>query len=184
MSAESALERYEARIRAGKPEAVIMIGAYKPCAEFIKVAKKVGMDAVFLNVSFVGSKALAKELGNAGEGVVVTQVVPFHMDTSIPLVAQYQAALKQANPDAEPGFVSLEGYMVGRFFIEALRRIEGEPTRQGLLDVITQTATFDLGGVELIYGSDDNQGMDQVFLTVIQSDGTFQAVDRLTRKTS
>ena len=171
-------------IRKGKPEAVIMIGAYKPCAEFIKVAKKAGIDATFLNVSFVGSKALAKELGKAGEGVVVTQVVPFPEDTSIPLVAQYQAALKRANPGSEPGFVSLEGYMVGRFIIEALNRIEGEPSRDALLDVIANTRDFDLGGVTLTYGPDDSQGMDEVFLTVIQADGNFKAVDRLPKKTS
>ncbi len=64
-------------IRKGEPEAVIMVGPYKPCAEFIKLARSVKLDAVFVNISFVGSNALAKELGNAGGGVVITQVVPF-----------------------------------------------------------------------------------------------------------
>jgi len=72
-----AVKRAVLSIRKGDPEAVIMIGAYKPCAEFIRLAKKVGLKTKFLNVSFVGSKALAKDLGAAGEGVIVTQVVPF-----------------------------------------------------------------------------------------------------------
>jgi hypothetical protein len=33
----------------------------------------------------------------------------------------------------------------------------------------------------LSYGPDDNQGMDRVFLTVIQADGSIKPVDRLTR---
>src|SRR3990172_4750330 len=74
-------------IRKGNPEAVIMVGPYKPCAQFIKLARQVKMDAQFINISFVGSNALAKELGNAGGGVVVTQVVPFPEDASIPAVA-------------------------------------------------------------------------------------------------
>ena len=167
------------KIRKADPQAVVMVGAYKPIAAFIKLAGKVGMKATFVNISFVGSKALAKELGDAGPGVVVTQVVPFPWDTSIPLVADYQAALKANNPDAEPGFVSLEGYMVGRITIMALAKIDGEVTRQKLMDVIASTGSFDLGGVTLTYGPNDNQGMDQVFLTVIQPDGSFKAVERL-----
>ena len=61
------------------PDAVIMISPYKPAAEFIKLAKQVKLNATFVNISFVGSDALAKELGNEGAGVVVTQVVPFPM---------------------------------------------------------------------------------------------------------
>jgi ABC-type branched-subunit amino acid transport system substrate-binding protein len=165
-------------IRKGNPEAVIMIGAYKPCAEFIKLARQVKLDAVFMNVSFVGSNALAKELGDAGKGVVITQVVPFPEDASVPLVASYQAALKAVDANAQPGFVSLEGYMAGRLVIEALKKVPGEPTRKALLDTILANS-FDLGGITLAYGKDDNQGMDQVFLTVIQGEGKFKPVKAL-----
>ena len=50
-------------IQKGKPEAVIMVGPYRPCAEFIKLARQVKLDAVLVNISFVGSNALAKEAG-------------------------------------------------------------------------------------------------------------------------
>jgi branched-chain amino acid transport system substrate-binding protein len=168
-------------IRKAGPEAVVMVGPYKPCAEFIKLAHRLKLDAVFVNISFVGANALAKELGEDGKGVVVTQVVPFPGDMSIPLVARYQKALKAANPDAQIGFVSLEGYMVGRLVIEALGKVKGPVTRAGLLSTIKEVGTFDLGGITLSYGPDDNQGMDQVFLTVIQADGSFKPVDRLER---
>ena len=168
-------------IRKAGPEAVVMVGSYKPCAEFIKLAHRLKLDAVFVNISFVGANALAKELGEDGKGVVVTQVVPFPGDMSIPLVARYQKALKAANPDAQIGFVSLEGYMVGRLIIEALGKVKGPVTRAGLLSTIKEVGTFDLGGITLSYGPDDNQGMDQVFLTVIRADGSFKPVDRLER---
>jgi branched-chain amino acid transport system substrate-binding protein len=168
-------------IRKAGPEAVVMVGPYKPCAEFIKLAHRLKLDAVFVNISFVGANALAKELGEDGKGVVVTQVVPFPGDMSIPLVARYQKALKAANPDAQIGFVSLEGYMVGRLIIEALGKVKGPVTRAGLLSTIKEVGTFDLGGITLSYGPDDNQGMDQVFLTVIRADGSFKPVDRLER---
>jgi branched-chain amino acid transport system substrate-binding protein len=166
-------------IRKADPEAVVMVGSYKPCAEFIKLARRLKLNAVFVNISFVGADALAKELGEDGKGVVVTQVVPFPGDTSLPLVARYQKALKAANPDAQAGFVSLEGYMVGRLVVDALGKMKGPVTRAGLLSTIKEVGTFDLGGITLSYGPDNNQGMDQVFFTVIQADGKFKPIDHL-----
>jgi branched-chain amino acid transport system substrate-binding protein len=165
-------------IRKGNPEAVIMVGAYKPCAEFIKLARQVKMDSQFINISFVGSNALAKELGAAGAGVIITQVVPFPEDASIPLVASYQAALKAADANAKPGFATLEGYMVGKLVVAALQKVGGEPTRKAFLDTVL-SGSFDLGGVTLAYGAGDNQGMDEVFLTTIQPDGSFKAITSL-----
>src|SRR5579872_137083 len=126
-------------IKKAEPDAVIMICPYKPAAEFIKLAKQIKLNSTFVNISFVGSNALAKELGPAGAGVVVTQVVPFPQDTAIPLVAAYQSAFKAANPSGTPGFVSLEGYMVGRLVVAALGKLDGEITRKALLDAIAKT---------------------------------------------
>jgi branched-chain amino acid transport system substrate-binding protein len=134
-----------------------------------------------VNISFVGANALANELGEDGKGVVVTQVVPFPWDAKLPLVARYQKALKAATPDAQIGFVSLEGYMVARLIVEALEKIRGPITRASLLSTIKEVGTFDLGGITLSYGPNDNQGMDQIFLTVIQADGSFKPVERLER---
>ena len=167
------------KIHRSNPQAVVTVGAYKPIAAFIKRAREAGMNSVFVNISFVGSKALAQELGPNGRGVVITQVVPFPWDTSLPLVERYQRAIKATNPKAEFGFVSLEGYMVGRLTVMALQRMQGQPTRANLLKAITGSGPFDLGGVILTFGPGDNQGMDRVFLTVIKPDGSFRAVNAL-----
>lgn len=161
-------------LKRAEPEAVVMVGPYKPCAEFIRLARKLAFNPVFVNISFVGASALAKELGPDGKGVVVSQVVPFPWDTSLKVVADYQAAIKGA-----PDFVSLEGYLVGRLAIAALEKMGGAPTRDGLIKAIKDTGTFDIGGLAMTYGPMKNQGLDQVFLTVIQADGSFKAVDKL-----
>ena len=140
-----------------------MVSPYKPAAEFIKLAKQVRLDATFVNISFVGSDALVKEVGSAGAGVVITQVVPFPNDAAIPVVGRYQAALKANAADAQPGFVSLEGYLVGRAIIAALEKVNGDPTRQALIEAVQKIGTFDLGGFKLTYGLSNNRGSDQVF---------------------
>ena len=168
-------------LRKAAPEAVVMVGAYQPSAEFIKLARKIEFNPVFVNISFVGASALAKALGNEGAGVIVSQVVPFPWDASIKVISDYQAAIKAADPKAEPEFVSLEGYLVGRLAIAALERAGPEPTRAGLLKVIKESGAFDVGGLTMTFGPDDNEGLDKVFMTVIQPDGSFKAVDRLIR---
>jgi ABC-type branched-subunit amino acid transport system substrate-binding protein len=165
-------------IMKGNPEAVVTVGPYKPVAEFIKLAHQVKMNPVFVAISFVGSDSLAQELGKDGAGVIVSQVVPFPSDASLPIVADYRKALTADDAKAKPGFVSLEGYLVGRLVVEALERVDGEPTREKLLDAI-YGSPFDLGGITLRYGPSRNQGSDQVFFTILQADGTFKPVVRL-----
>jgi branched-chain amino acid transport system substrate-binding protein len=136
------------------------------------------MAAVIVAISFVGSDSLAEELGNQGAGVVISQVVPFPWDKSLPVAVSYRAAIAAVNPNSKPGFVSLEGYLVGRLVVEALKRIPGEPTREALLDTIAK-APFDLGGVKLSFGATQNQGSNQVYFTILQSDGSFKPVLKL-----
>ena len=163
-------------LRQGDPQAVIMIGAYQPVATLINWAKHTGMDAVFLTVSFVGSNALAEALGATGAGVVVTQVVPFPTDDSLPVVAAYLNALSIYSPDAVPGFVSLEGYLAGRLAIEGLERCGVELSRTCFLDSLRSTETVDIDGFQLHYGESDNQGSDEVFMTAIGDDGAYHPV--------
>jgi ABC-type branched-subunit amino acid transport system substrate-binding protein len=167
-------------IMKAQPEAVVTVAPYKPVAEFIKLAHQVKLDAIFVAISFVGSDSLAAELANQGAGVIVSQVVPFPWDTSLPVVASYQNAIAAADPNAKPGFVSLEGYLVGRLVVEALERINGEPTREGLLAAIGEKP-FDLGGLTLSYTPARNQGSDQVFFTILQADESFRPVTQLVR---
>src|SRR4029077_6892807 len=114
----------------------VMVGTYAPCAEFIHLARTSGFNPVFVNISFVGASALARELGPEGAGVIVSQVVPFPWDATVKVVADYQAAVKALNPNFKPDFVSLEGYLSGRLVAAALEMVGPNPTRAELLRVI------------------------------------------------
>ena len=159
-------------LRRGDPEAVVLVGAYRPVAALIAWARFLGEDWTFVTISFVGSNALADELGADGDGVFVTQVVPFPGDVSLPVVAAYQNALAAHDPGAEPGFVSFEGYLAGRLAIAGLDRCGRDLTRDCFLNRILQGEPVNIDGFELTFGNDDNQGSDRVFLTVI-SDGRY-----------
>ncbi|MBH5400375.1 ABC transporter substrate-binding protein [Bradyrhizobium sp. CNPSo 4010] len=166
-------------IKRADPEAIVMVGTYGPCAEFIKLAHRSGARPTFVNISFVGANALAAELGAEGEGVIVSQVVPFPWDRSLKLVADYQAAQKAFDPTLTPDFVSLEGYLSGRLAAAALEKAGPNPTRASLLRAINDTGRFDISGSIVTVGTRMLDTPPKVFLTVIQRDGTFKAVDRL-----
>ena len=163
----------------GEPQAVIMIGAYEPVASLILWARHTGLDVVFMTVSFVGSNALAEELGPGGEGVYVTQVVPFPTDDSRTVTAAYLDALEAYSPESTPGFVSFEGYLAGRLAIAGVEGCGQEVSRACFLDTLRQADVVDLDGFQLRYGEGDNQGSDQVFLTRIGPDGTYYPVTSL-----
>ena len=146
------------------PRAVIMVGAYAPCAKFIRMARKQGLSAVFVNVSFVGSDALAAALGPDGEGVVVTQVVP-HYDAELPVVRDYRRAM----PAEGVNFVSLEGFVAARAFVAALREAGPDADRERFIDAIESGHPFDLGLEEpSVLSRDDHQFSDRVWLTCIR----------------
>ncbi|MXV89405.1 MAG: ABC transporter substrate-binding protein [Acidimicrobiia bacterium] len=161
-------------LQLGDPDAVVLVGAYQPVAALIAWARYVGEDWTFVTISFVGANALAEELGPFGDGVFVTQVVPFPDDDSLPVVASYLDALAAHDPDAAPGFVSLEGYLAGRMAIVGLERCGRDLSRTCFLNEILRGAPVDIDGFELRFGGDDNQGSDAVFLTVIR-DGRYVA---------
>jgi branched-chain amino acid transport system substrate-binding protein len=162
-----------------EPEAVVMIGTYGPCAEFIKLAHKSGFNPIFVNISFVGASALAKELGPEGNGVIVSQVVPFPWDASVKVVADYKAAEKALDPNLKPDFVSLEGYLSGRLVAAVLELAGPDPTRAEMLRLINDIGRFDISGDVMTFGPTAQDAPAKVFLTVIQPDGTFKAVDNL-----
>ena len=165
----------------GAPEAVILVGAYQPVGELIAWARHVGIEPepVFMTLSFVGSNALAEQLGPDGAGVYVTQVVPFPTGEGLPVVSAYRRALSAYAPSAAPGFVSFEGYLAGRLAIFGLEACRGQVSRACFLDSLRNARAIDLDGFQLAYGGNDNQGSDAVFLTAIGGDGAYHPVDTL-----
>ena len=174
-------------LQEGDPEAVIVIGAYKPMSALVLWARHIGLNPIFMTVSFVGSNALSRELGPKGEGVYVTQVVPFPTDDTVPIVRSYLDALEAYNEDhhsnAVPGFVSLEGYLAGLLAIAGLEACGRDVDRECFLNALHQPSLTDIGGFQVSFNTDDNQGSDAVFLTVIGNDGQYHPLERMAEVT-
>lgn len=151
-----------------KPEAVVLVGAYSACAEFIKLSRnKISQNVVFCNISFVGTESLRQVLGGYGQGVVVSQVVPSPYGTDIALIGEFKRTMAKYQHDAQISFTSLEGYIVGKLFGKIALAVKGELTREKFITTMEEVGWFDMGGLVLRFGPDDHQGLDTIYLTQI-----------------
>jgi branched-chain amino acid transport system substrate-binding protein len=176
MDVEHALED----VMASNAQAVIMIGTYDPCAKFIKLARSSGFDPMFLNVSFVGADELARRLGKAGEGVIITQVVPPPTERLLlPTADEYVRLLGKYFPEDTPNFVGFEGFLNARILVEGLRRAGRNLDREGFIDAVESIKSFSMGIADSVtFGPDDHQGLESVYFTKIQ-DGRLFLITRL-----
>ena len=150
-----------------KPDAVVMVGPYAPLAAFIREARTAGLKSQLATVSFVGTDNLVAEVGKDGEGVLISQVVPFPEDDSSPLAKDCRDVISR-HASAKLGFVNFEGCITARLMVSALERLGKEPSRAGLISTLDGMKGFDLGGVSVNLAADNHQAMNQVFLTQIR----------------
>ena len=159
-------------INASEPDAVVMVGAYAACAEFIRQMRQGGSGATFYNVSFVGSKALADALGPEGSGVAISQVVPFPWSTAVPVVNEYHQLAKKAGL-TDYNFSAMEGFITAKVMVEGLRRAGRNLTREGLVSALESMHDVDLGGFYVGYSPSVHAGSKFVDLTIIGRNGNF-----------
>jgi branched-chain amino acid transport system substrate-binding protein len=156
-----------AAVMEGKPEAVIMVGPYKPLATFLQEAAASGFKSTFATISFVGTENFIQEAAAAGEGMLISQVVPSPKDATIPLVKEYQEAMKTHQPGQSLGYVSLEGFATAKLLAMGLEKAGKNLTREALVDAFEGMGSADLGGIPLVFSKSDHQGSDKVFLTEV-----------------
>ncbi len=174
------------QVMGNRPEAVIMVGAYRPCAAAISLWKRLQFDAVFVNISFVGSKALAQACRGDVRNVLISQVIPSPWDPKVAVVKEYQQALG----DRKYGFVSLEGYIAAKIMHTAIKNAGAAVNSTSLKNKMEDMSKYDIGGLTVSFGPEDHRGLDAVYLTKIEAisiggskfDYKFEYINKIVRK--
>lgn len=156
---------------AAGPDAVVQISAYKSCAAFIRAARKAGYGGTFYNVSFVGTQALADELGKDGAGVVVSQVMPSPYNAARPIAREFADVVKAAGKDAHANFSSIEGYIAARLLVDGLKRAGPKLTRDSLIAGLEGIGSQSLGGFSVSFSPNDHVASSFVELSMLTGDG-------------
>lgn len=159
-------------LAATKPQAVIMITAGKPSAEFIKAYNRIATGMQFFTLSVMGTQASVAALGKEGVGVVVSQVVPFPFSATSGIVREYQQVMTRMGVK-NWSFASMEGFINAKVMVEALKRTGRDITRERFLSALESMNRLDFDGYMVDFSKNNHQGSRYVELTVISRDGRF-----------
>ncbi len=161
------------KLVAAKPDAVVQIAAYAASAAFVRAARKAGFGGTFYNVSFVGTQALADELGKDGAGVVVSQVVPSPYQPSRQITREFLEAIKKGGDKVQPNYSSMEGFLAARIFTEGLRQAQagGKITRDSFIAGVEGLGTQTISGFPVSFGPNDHTASHFVEMSMLTGDG-------------
>ena len=161
------------KLVAAKPDAVVQIAAYGASAAFVRAARKAGFGGTFYNVSFVGTQALADELGKDGAGVVVSQVVPSPYQPSRQITREFLDAIKKAGDKVQPNYSSMEGFLAARIFTEGLRQAAatGKISRDSFISGMEGLGSQVISGFPVSFGPNDHTASTFVEMSMLTGDG-------------
>ncbi len=160
------IEKAYKKIWDSNPDAVIMVGAYQPCAEFVKKSRRAGKKAPFLNISFVGTTSFIEEAGPAGEGSYISQVVPHPVSSNLDIVRTYRNDFVDAGHADSINFGTLEGYLNAMTFIKALETNGKVLSRETFLETL-ESLKFSEGNLTVSFTPEQHQGLQRVYLTKV-----------------
>jgi branched-chain amino acid transport system substrate-binding protein len=110
-------------------------------------------------------------------GVIVTQVVPA-VEGHSSLVIEYKSTLAKYFPGEQPDYVSLEGYVVGKLMVDALKRNGPQLDTERLVATLESMRDLDIGlGTPVSFGQSRHQGVNKVWGTQIDENGRYQPFD-------
>jgi len=157
-------------IAKANPQAVFLLTLAGPAPKLVQAYLKTEQKAQFFALSIVATDVLYKAIGDKARGIVVTQIVPYPWDASIPIARDFQELMKSTGV-TEYSMSGMEGYVLARALVEGLKTAGKNPTRAGLIAAYESMHDKDLGGMKLTYSADDHNGSNLVEITMIGREG-------------
>lgn len=155
-----------------QPQAIVMGTVGANFAKFILAYKEQRLGSPqFYGFSLVDPGIIASELGPAGRGIVLTQIMPSVRNTTLQVVREYREALAKARPGAEPTVLELDAFVNAKIFVEGLRRAGKNPTRAGLTSALDSLGRYDAGGYAVTYTRENHNGSRFVDIAIVGANG-------------
>lgn len=114
-------------------------------SEVVALAKEMARQNVKIPIYSYCPNVSAELTTLAGKAVEGLRAVSFTVtpDADTPAVKEYRAALKKHIPDAEPDFQSLFTWGEAKIFVEALKRVKGDLTRENLITALHSLKNYE-----------------------------------------
>jgi ABC-type branched-subunit amino acid transport system substrate-binding protein len=155
-----------------KPQGVIVVANSAAAAEFYKAFREQGGKAQVIALSVADGVEVVRRIGeSAARGLIVTQVVP-DPNSALPLVRELKMNLAKFAPPGTPlNLAVVEGYVMGKTVVQALRLAGPNPTRRKVRTALESMKEFDAGGVIIGYSPKNHTGSKYVELAIVLASG-------------
>jgi branched-chain amino acid transport system substrate-binding protein len=147
------------------PNAVIVIGSASAVISFVKEMRAKGSTAQFVTLSNNATNAFIKDVGQEGQGMLMTQVTPAADSMKTLLGREFQKIVQPGG--ATPSYSAMEAYSAAKVLVEGLKRAGKNPTRDRFISAMEGLRDYDLGGMAVDYSSMDRTGSTFVEVTMI-----------------
>lgn len=134
-----------AQARQSGAEDVVFFGIPRDAALIMKESAKMGWKPVFSGHSALGDPQTFTLAGQQlVEGAIAVAVME-PLDSTNPQVAEFLARQKKYLPRTTPTTYSMHGYNAALIFVEALKRVQGEPTSEKIVAELEKLKGFNTG---------------------------------------
>ena len=151
-------------------DAILIVGSYAANSEIINLSHSLGHDYIVANLSFVLSQELKKLVENRSEKILVTEVIPDPNSNTSQVARRFRNALRPEYGQVETvaslvNEVAFEGYILGRFVIDVLERMDGDLTRQQFMKTALSPEEVMIDDWSLEFAPGTNSGSRYIRLT-------------------
>lgn len=155
-----------------RPEAIVVAAAGVNFTRFHSAYREQKLGSPqYYGLATVDPSFLATELGAAGRGIILTQLMPSVRNTTLRVVREYREALAKMRPGAEPSVLGLDAFVNAKIFVEGLRRAGKNPTCASLISALERMGHYDAGGYIVNYAPDNHNGSRFVDIAIVGADG-------------
>lgn len=151
------------------PRALIIVSSAKNTAGVIKAIRAKSGKMQIMTMSNNSSAAFFEDLGEAGVGVIVSQITPAPHLVSTPLGQEFLDLVKKHKVTIS--YAAMEGFVNAKVMVEALRRAGRDLTRERMVRALESMQRVDFGGIMVTYGPGDHSGSEFVELTMVGKGG-------------
>jgi len=158
------------------PEAIILVGAYKSTARFIKLwRERHSTKTLFAPISFVNANALVNQLHKDAKGIYFSLTVPSYDDKNLDVATEYRWIFSKYYPKSHLSYASFESFLAAKAVVGALKKIHGSITRKKFIEQLKNINPDIVGKLSISYKN--TQLLNQVYLSIFE-DGKFLLINR------
>nr|WP_295785278.1 ABC transporter substrate-binding protein [Rhodoferax sp.] len=127
--------------------ATLMACTPKACANIIRGVREKNQGMLIGVLSNAVNEEFIKSVAATGRGLMMSQVIPYPWNVSLPIVREFNQLNAQSGNVAPVSYASLEGFAAAHLLTAAVRRAGPRPTREGVIAALRGMKKFDLGGI-------------------------------------